>query len=170
MGIFLIFAIALVIAILFTIFACVATEEKAYYVQYEQDATIIWQTNKKYTLKSKFWKFWYDVNSCGIPCILSVVNIVIFALTCIGLSIDAIAINARRDIDYQETYQQYIVLTERLETDNNNYHLFYEDICTYNKAILEDRYWSDNLWVNWYHNGRIKDLPLIGEEQNNERE
>lgn len=167
MGIFLIFAIALVIAILFTVFACVATEEKAYYVQYEQDATIIWQTNKKYTLKSKFWKFWYDVNSCGIPCILSVVNIVIFALTCIGLSIGAIATRVNQNVHYQQMYQQYIVLTERLEQDKSEYHLFYEDIMEYNNAILEDRYWSDNLWVNWYQNGKIKDLPLIGENTDN---
>lgn len=70
----------------------------------------------------------------------------------------------RRNLEYEQRLLQYEMITAKLEEDSDNYFLLYGDISDYNNAILEDRYWADNLWVNWYHNGLIKDLPLIGEQ------
>lgn len=160
MLVFLIFAVLLIMAILSIIFLSVASEDKAYIIesQYENG----YYRSSKYTLKSKFWLFWHNLSMSICPCIVGAI-IGICAVAVVVTSIVAIVASARRNVKYEQMQYQYIVLTERLEEDNNNYHLFYEDICNYNNAILEDRYWADNLWVNWYHNGKIKDLPLIGE-------
>lgn len=152
MLVFIIFAVMLVITVILTILTKLGTLDRAYTY-----------TMGVKSVKSKFWKFWYDINCNECVYVIGIVLIVVFSLICIGLSIGAIGTKALQDIKYEQMQYQYIVLTERLEEDNNNYHLFYEDICEYNNAILEDRYWADNLWVNWYHNGKIKDLPLIGE-------
>ncbi len=161
MGVFIIFAILLVTAILFTVFSLTATEEKAYTITQDNKYT------RTYTVKSKFWLFWYNVQLCGIPCYISIGCIVVFSFVCIGLSIGAIYVNANQDVEYKKMQQQYVILTERLQKDNSEYHLFYEDITAYNNAVLEDRYWADNKWVNWYHNGKIQYLPLIGESEDN---
>lgn len=161
MGVFLIFASVLVVAIVSTVFICLGTEQRAYTIKYVQRENSYF-TDRVAELKSRFWKFWYDINN-GISTIITGILIAVCSIAVIVMSIFSIVVCARRNVAYEQMQYKYIILTERLEEDNNNYHLFYEDICNYNNAILEDRYWADNLWVNWYHNGKIKDLPLIGE-------
>lgn len=161
MGVFLIFAIPLIALTIFFVLICVASSNKA-------EVRLLDEKSGYYEdkIKSKFWNYLYNNIQGEIGHFVVGVLMVIFALVCIGLSIGAIVVHTKQDIKYQETYQQYVILTARLE-DDNNYHLFYEDICAYNNAILEDRYWADNLWVNWYHNGKIQYLPLIGENADN---
>lgn len=106
----------------------------------------------------------YVFNDIVCEILIWLLTIVLF-INLLILSIYGGVTYARQDINYQQAYQQYIVLTERIEKDNSEYHLFYEDITEYNNAILEDRHWADNKWVNWYHNGKIRYLPLIGEEK-----
>ncbi len=105
--------------------------------------------------------YYYWVGGVGLAC--TVIAMLICALV-------ALIVGCQRQVKYQQHLLTYQVMSARLEeVDSNNYYLFVDEINDYNNAILSDRYWSDNLWVNWYHNGKIKDLPLIGEGQKNER-
>lgn len=169
MGVFLIFAILTVVLFPLFICICVADSDKAYDYTTVQVTEIGWNGEEyirdktETKLKSKFWLWAYETQGDVIHFVFGALSIIFLSVT-IGLSIAVGCIYVSKQLGYNKMQQQYIILTERLGKDNSNYHLFYEDITAYNNAILEDKYWADNLWVNWYHNGLIKDLPLIGEE------
>lgn len=156
MGLFLIFLSIGLLATTVLIFIGVANADKAYVNRYNY-------TERK--VKSKFWLFWYNRQSGILHCasIIILVLCVIALLICSAL---ALSVGIKRNIEYVKMEYQYTMLSEKLESDSGNYYLLYNDIKEYNNRVLEDRYWSNNsrqLWVNWYHNGKIKDLPLIGE-------
>jgi hypothetical protein len=83
-------------------------------------------------------------------------------LLMISFGIVAIITAIRRDVVYDQMSLQYEQITKQLENDSNNYYLLYSDIKEYNNAILRDRKFGNNLWLNWYYNGKIQYLPLIG--------
>ena len=86
-----------------------------------------------------------------------------FALAAILCGIIGGVILSQKQLTYQQYELQYQVISAKLKDSEENYFLLASEINEYNNDILEDRYWADNLWVNWYHKGLIKDLPLIGE-------
>lgn len=96
--------------------------------------------------------YWIGGFACGIG---------VIAMFFCGLI--ALVISCQREVTYQQYELAYRVISAKINTAEENYYLFVDEINEYNNAILEDRYWADNFWVNWYHNGKIKDLPLIGE-------
>lgn len=150
MGVFLIFLSIGLLATTVLIFIGVANYDKAYVNRY---------TERK--VKSKFWLFWYNRQSGILQCASAIIlGCCVFAL--FASSVVALSVGIKRDIEYEKMEYQYTMLIEKLESDSGNYYLLYNDIKEYNNTVLEDRYWSNNIWVNWYHNGKIKDLPLIG--------
>lgn len=161
MGVFLIFAILFVISLAICIISCLTTSEKARTVNYFYDRETF-TAKKEITINSKFWNFFYEHDLikfiAGVVCVIAFVAIFFTSLI-------SIIEYTRRDIVYQQKQIEYVMLTERLEKDNSEYYLLYSDIVEYNNAVLEDRYWANNKWVNWYHNGKIQYLPLIGEEK-----
>lgn len=151
MGLFLIFLSIGLLATTVLIFIGVANWDKAYVNSY---------TEQK--VKSKFWRFWYNRKSGTLNCVaVGILVCCVFAL--IVSSAFALYVGIKRDIEYEKMEYQYTMLSEKLESDSDNYYLLFNDIKEYNNRVLEDRYWSNNIWVNWYHNCKIKDLPLIGE-------
>lgn len=137
MGVFLIFAILAVVFIGIIIWG--------------RYLSVKWQS----VGDPEYYCYW--VGGIGLGCA------VIAMLTC---ALFAIIAGCQRQVEYQQYSLTYQVISARLEeVDSNNYYLFVDEINEYNNAILKDRYWADNMWVNWYHNGKIKDLPLIGEEK-----
>lgn len=152
MGLFLIFLSIGLLATTVLIFIVVANYDKAY-------------VENSYTerkVKSKFWLFWYNRKSGTLQC-ASIIILVCCVFALIVSSAFALYVGIKRDIEYEKMEYQYTMLSEELESDSDNYYLLFNDIKEYNNGVLEDRYWSNNMWVNWYHNGKIKDLPLIGE-------
>ena len=151
MGLFLIFLSIGLLATTVLIFIGVANADKAYVNRY---------TERK--VKSKFWLFWYNRQSGTLQC-ASIIILVICVFALLVSSVYASYVGIKRNIEYEKMEYQYTMLSDKLESDSGNYYLLYNDINKYNNTVLEDRYWSNNIWVNWYHNGKIKDLPLIGE-------
>lgn len=149
MGVFLIFAIIAVICIIAIVF--VGIMGKVYNKSYEK--------NKDNRFAYHFYSndgSYYMIFGCAlVACALAII-------VCLGVIICTVC---ERQVKYQQYELQYQVISAKLKDNEGNYYLLASEINEYNNAILEDKYWADNLWVNWYHNGLIKDLPLIGEEK-----
>lgn len=81
----------------------------------------------------------------------------------VGLTI-ILTVQIPTQTDYENMMYEGEVLQIRLDNIDNNTvgnELLYQDIISFNQTIHRHIKWSNNLWVNWFWNQKIKDIPMI---------
>lgn len=99
------------------------------------------------------------------PHILGTTFISIAIITLLILGVDIAQIQYEKQLDYDQTLESYIIISNFAENyDQLSEHekcLTLTNIKSYNDKIRESRYYKDNLWLSWFYNDLLAELPII---------
>lgn len=82
----------------------------------------------------------------------------------LGCVICIMTVQIPAENDYQKMLYEKEVLEYRIENEDSNIvgnELLYNDIVEFNNELRNEKYYANNLWVNWFHNAKIADIDYI---------
>jgi hypothetical protein len=96
--------------------------------------------------------------------IVGMLSVVLATGILLGCTIVIMTVQIPAENDYQKMLYEKEVLEYRIENEENNIvgnELLYNDIVEFNNALRDEKYYADNLWVNWFHNAKIAEIDYI---------
>lgn len=112
------------------------------------------------------YKKYYE-NECEwvsvIGCVLSLCGIVVAAIMTAIIISEHVGLDARIEesrIEYEALCERYEIVTSEYEDVSKSDVI--KDIAEWNKNVYGYKYWTYNLWTNWFHSRRFADeLKMI---------
>ena len=112
-----------------------------------------------------FYDYYYDNDFVGfIGIMFAIVGLI--GLVTSGLV--ALMVKVNLDLDYEKMLNERNLIEYRLEQieesgESGSYAeiQLYHDIIEYNKVVLTQKKWANNIWTNWFYNRKVAELELI---------